>query len=165
MRAPIAGLPWKRACEREVGRIPRGSWSAATPRLPAGSSCPFWPEAQAGLLWLRGPLPARVHAGPWAGPGEAMTAVGFEPTPLRSGALSRRLRPLGQTVLPLLEKKPTFGICGLTYSICKEAPTGGLSPGPSVYKTDALPLSYRGGRLDDASGVECDGPSLSRAAP
>ena len=28
-----------------------------------------------------------------------MTAVGFEPTPLRTGALSQRLRPLGQTVL------------------------------------------------------------------
>ena len=28
-----------------------------------------------------------------------MTAVGFEPTPLRNGALSYRLRPLGQTVL------------------------------------------------------------------
>ena len=28
-----------------------------------------------------------------------MTAVGFEPTPLRTGALSQRLRQLGQTVL------------------------------------------------------------------
>ena len=28
-----------------------------------------------------------------------MTAMGFEPTPLRNGALSHRLRPLGQTVL------------------------------------------------------------------
>ena len=28
-----------------------------------------------------------------------MTAVGCEPTPLRTGALSQRLRPLGQTVL------------------------------------------------------------------
>ena len=27
------------------------------------------------------------------------TAVGFEPTPFRTGALSQRLRPLGQTVL------------------------------------------------------------------
>ena len=30
-----------------------------------------------------------------------MTAVGFEPTPFRTGALSQRLRPLGQTVLGL----------------------------------------------------------------
>ena len=29
-----------------------------------------------------------------------VTAVGFEPTPLRTGALSQRLRPLGQTVMP-----------------------------------------------------------------
>jgi hypothetical protein len=28
-----------------------------------------------------------------------MTPVGFEPTPLRTGALSQRLRPLGQSVL------------------------------------------------------------------
>ena len=27
-----------------------------------------------------------------------MTAVGFEPTPFRTGAWSQRLRPLGQTV-------------------------------------------------------------------
>ncbi len=30
----------------------------------------------------------------------SVTAVGFEPTPLRTGALSQRLRPLGQTVSP-----------------------------------------------------------------
>ena len=28
-----------------------------------------------------------------------VTAVGLEPTPLRNGALSHRLRPLGQTVM------------------------------------------------------------------
>ena len=28
-----------------------------------------------------------------------LTAVGFEPTPFRNGALSHRLRPLGQTVI------------------------------------------------------------------
>ena len=49
-----------------------------------------------------------VHARPHSGCGIAlvrrrrksiMTAVGFEPTPLRTGAWSQRLRPLGQTVL------------------------------------------------------------------
>ena len=30
---------------------------------------------------------------------KSMIAVGFEPTPFRTGALSQRLRPLGQTVL------------------------------------------------------------------
>ena len=34
--------------------------------------------------------------------GRNVTAVGFEPTPLRTGALSQRLRPLGQTVLPVV---------------------------------------------------------------
>ena len=39
-----------------------------------------------------------------------VTAVGFEPTPLRTGALSQRLRPLGQTVLlACLLKKITGG--------------------------------------------------------
>ena len=37
--------------------------------------------------------------GPMTHPISEMTAVGFEPTPLRTGALSQRLRPLGQTVL------------------------------------------------------------------
>ena len=37
---------------------------------------------------------------------EQMTAVGFEPTPLRTGALSRRLRPLGQTVLASTRAAP-----------------------------------------------------------
>ena len=31
-----------------------------------------------------------------------VTAVGFEPTPFRNGALSHRLRPLGQTVLVMV---------------------------------------------------------------
>ena len=31
--------------------------------------------------------------------GQQMTAVGFEPTPLRTGAWGQRLRPLGQTAL------------------------------------------------------------------
>ena len=33
----------------------------------------------------------------------SVTAVGFEPTPLRTGALSQRLRPLGQTVVRVVQ--------------------------------------------------------------
>ena len=33
-----------------------------------------------------------------------LTGVGFEPTPFRTGALSQRLRPLGQTVLRRLTR-------------------------------------------------------------
>jgi hypothetical protein len=40
-----------------------------------------------------------------------VTAVGFEPTPLRTGALSQRLRPLGQTVLPVVGDREARG-CG-----------------------------------------------------
>ena len=35
--------------------------------------------------------------------------MGFEPTPLRTGALSQRLRPLGQTVLLLCPHKRRSG--------------------------------------------------------
>ena len=38
-----------------------------------------------------------------------MTAVGFEPTPLRTGAWSQRLRPLGQTVLEV-HRTPRVGV-------------------------------------------------------
>jgi hypothetical protein len=37
-----------------------------------------------------------------------MTAVGFEPTPLRTGALSQRLRPLGQTVMEAMCEQGPF---------------------------------------------------------
>ena len=36
---------------------------------------------------------------------EKVTAVGFEPTPFRNGALSHRLRPLGQTVLLVIDDR------------------------------------------------------------
>ena len=38
----------------------------------------------------------------------SVTAVGFEPTPLRTGALSQRLRPLGQTVLFVESRAPSL---------------------------------------------------------
>ena len=40
--------------------------------------------------------------------GAEVTAVGFEPTPLRTGALSQRLTPLGQTVLALGNDKCNY---------------------------------------------------------
>ena len=45
-----------------------------------------------------------------------MTAVGFEPTPLRNGALSHRLRPLGQTVLLQSDGQPTQNQCAKSRS-------------------------------------------------
>ena len=42
---------------------------------------------------------AHTHALPYAYINPKLTAVGFEPTPFRNGALSHRLRPLGQTVM------------------------------------------------------------------
>ena len=43
-----------------------------------------------------------------------MTAVGFEPTPLRTGAWSQRLRPLGQTVL-----RQAFAQVGGRRALCR----------------------------------------------
>ena len=37
--------------------------------------------------------------------------MGFEPTPLRNGALSRRLRPLGHTVHVMLPRCEHDGFC------------------------------------------------------
>ena len=49
-----------------------------------------------------------------------MTAVGFEPTPLRTGALSQRLRPLGQTVLTFT--MPAMFDCGAhTHTVSRHA--------------------------------------------
>ena len=44
-----------------------------------------------------GPEPGRAGPKRFA---QKVTPVGFEPTPFRNGALSHRLRPLGQSVLP-----------------------------------------------------------------
>ena len=54
------------------------------------------PHKTLGCLWqLQKQL--EVYIAPVEG--WRMTPVGFEPTPLRNGALSHRLRPLGQSVL------------------------------------------------------------------
>ena len=59
------------------------------------------------------------HAG-----GFKMTAVGFEPTPLRNGAFSHRLRPLGQTVLRSSDRTHVSTRSVLKGLFLKEAPTG-----------------------------------------
>ena len=42
-----------------------------------------------------------------------VTAVGFEPTPFRNGALSHRLRPLGQTVIVISGFNPKLHFLGV----------------------------------------------------
>ena len=59
-------------------------------RLPGTVSASLCAEKEAGL---QGPSLFQ-----WLPMSRRMTAVGFEPTPLRNGALSRRLRPLGHAV-------------------------------------------------------------------
>ena len=41
------------------------------------------------------------------------------------------------------------GCSKANWRVIANSPHWGLNPGPSVYKTDALPLSYRGFRFDD----------------
>ena len=92
---------------REAGGRLEGGWretgerllslSALAPCCCCFSSLALLPHhaAAASPLSLRAPawdrLQTIVHL--------HVTAVGFEPMPLRNGALSHRLRPLGQTVL------------------------------------------------------------------
>ena len=45
-----------------------------------------------------------------------VTAVGFEPTPLRTGAWSQRLRPVGQTVMCT---RAVVRSCGLELPECR----------------------------------------------
>ena len=52
-------------------------------------------------------------------PIDKVTAVGFEPTPLRTGALSQRLRPLGQTVLALRNFDKRLWHVGGFMMLCK----------------------------------------------
>ena len=49
-----------------------------------------------------------LHLSVWC---VGMTAVEFEPTPLRNGALSHRLRPLGHTVHVILPRCEQKGFC------------------------------------------------------
>ena len=67
---------------------------AHTPTAHASSAC--------------GPCRAHTHSGRAHALCSHMTAVGFEPTPFRNGALSHRLRPLGQTVLKLYPSASNF---------------------------------------------------------
>ena len=83
----------RRRCDSAHGRRgrarARGRGSPALPRPPQEQRVRVvcWMRAQA-----KGVGGAVVVVG-------MVTAVGFEPTPLRTGACSQRLRPLGQTVM------------------------------------------------------------------
>ena len=66
-----------------------------------------------------------------------MTAVGFEPTPLRTGAWSQRLRPLGQTVVGA-------GCVGLApWLLCVCCFHGGGKQASCGIRTRDLPLTER----------------------
>ena len=76
----------------------------------------------------------------------AVTAVGFEPTPFRTGAWSQRLRPLGQAVLCHSRNQQISGVAqqsgrlGVQYGAC----------------VGVLSHSCRGGVwVPSASGVPC----------
>ena len=66
-----------------------------------------------------------------------MTPVGFEPTPFRTGALSQRLRPLGQTVLV-----QRWGNClrRLVVGAASKGLLRELNPGPLAPEARIMPL-------------------------
>ena len=85
----VAGSRWGRIC-RASEEVDRAT-SQARSSMKARAWVDHW-NRRGGLQGIR-----------WGSRGgqsqdDSMTAVGFEPTPLRNGALSHRLRPLGQTV-------------------------------------------------------------------
>jgi hypothetical protein len=71
-----------------------------------------------------------------------MTAVGFEPTPFRTSALSWRLRPLGHAVAALLDPyaDPISKNDFRKPSHIRAHP--GSNQGPADLQSAALPLSY-----------------------
>ena len=84
-------------------------------RRPMMVRCSAPPRQSAASSW---PMPLHCQAHP--APQRALTAVGFELTPLRNGALSHRLRPLGQSVLrgsslttPSLQVQTRTAVLGL----------------------------------------------------
>ena len=56
----------------------------------------------------------------------SLTAVGFEPTPFRNGALSHRLRPLGQTVLYFFESEQNDKLEGFA-ARCEDCGQGAIA--------------------------------------
>ena len=75
-------------------------------RVAGGTPCWCGGTLHHSQVTAKSPLSHLRQRGPYLEPGRnKVTAVGFEPTPLRNGALSHRLRPLGQTVLVLTHFK------------------------------------------------------------
>ena len=91
---PTQGCYWL-TCSTVLGRIelwhPEPVAAGATGALRSGSGC----AAQLESWFQCSVLPVSIARS------ALVTAVGFEPTPLRTGAWSQRLRPLGQTVLKI----------------------------------------------------------------
>ena len=58
---------------------------------------------------------------------------------------SAQILPSNPERLPRASVSCVFGVARVPLCVCNAcSPHWGLNPGPSVYKTDALPLSYRG---------------------
>ena len=63
----------------------------------------------------------------------ALTAVGFEPTPLRNGALSHRLRPLGQAVFVCIFLRALFYLMRCLCTLCLRLYSGGRPGSQGIY--------------------------------
>jgi hypothetical protein len=86
---------------------------------------------------------------PFGGHGARSVAVSYKPS-----MLVTRVR------LPACASSPDGWACDRLWLFrvalggCGNSPHWGLNPGPSVYKTDALPLSYRGVAFRRGGGIE-----------
>ena len=70
-----------------------------------------------------------------------MTAVGFEPTPFRTSALSWRLRPLGHAVSWYRQLARRVKTSSTIYKETKWT-RWDLNPGPSACEADVIPLHH-----------------------
>ena len=108
MPTPRVGMEYMVEWDR-----PRAAKPTAPPRLNSNParvavlSCTFFLRLYINLCWIHNTCETR-HG--------MLTAVGFEPTPLRTGALNQRLRPLGQTVFASgHHKTSTVATCPRTF--------------------------------------------------
>ena len=80
---------------------------------------------------------------PWVFAAKSVTAVGFEPTPFRTSALSWRLRPLGHAVSELVYKRSlNKRQNGLKTTRMTDWTHWDLNPGPSACEADVIPLHH-----------------------
>ena len=145
---------WRGLCLAVVARCFLSSVGRACASYVHGHGFgPHMGDMGAALRVCRALWPARLGSAcrlqHVSGHGARSVAVSYKPS-----MLVTRVR------LPACASTPACWTCGgfwffgFALGGCRNSPHWGLNPGPSVYKTDALPLSYRGVAFRRRGGIE-----------